>query len=144
MDILSTRCLTNLSGLDDRPLEAFYIQTDGSQHREQDDSLQTDLLALIMFWLSSPVQKCDDIFRHLRGGSGGFLQTGSFRFEGNSEYHGLTILILNKTVKQDASHGNSVSREVRVVIHAFTNFKSSGRVSIASKKGEDVVLDHGQ
>lgn len=53
----------------------------------------------------------------------------------------LTILILDQAVEEDTSHGNGVTGEVRVVVHALANLKSSRRVHVAGEQGEDVVLD---
>lgn len=52
----------------------------------------------------------------------------------------LTILVLNETVEEDTSHGDGIAREEGVVVHAITDFETSRRVAVASKKGENVVL----
>lgn len=51
-----------------------------------------------------------------------------------------TILVFDQTIKEHASHGNSTTREIRVVVHAIANFNTSGRVNVASQKGENIVL----
>ena len=56
---------TNLPVLDYGPLESLDIQTDCCQCREEDDSLQPDLLAFVMLWLSSPVQERNNVLGHL-------------------------------------------------------------------------------
>ena len=55
-------------------------------------------------------------------------------------FYVLTVIVFNQAIKQDAGHGNSIAREVRVVVHAFTNLKASGRISVSRKKRENVVL----
>lgn len=62
---------TDLPGFDDRPLEPFHVETDCSQSREKNDSLETNLLTLIVFRLRCPVKESDNIFRHLGGGGRG-------------------------------------------------------------------------
>ena len=52
----------------------------------------------------------------------------------------LTILVLNETVEENTSHGNGVTREVRVVVHTVTDFETSRRVGVTGKEREDVVL----
>lgn len=61
--------LTNLPGLDDRPLVALDVERNSGQGREQDDSLQAGLLALVVLRLGCPVQERDNVLGHL--GSGG-------------------------------------------------------------------------
>ena len=58
-----------------------------------------------------------------------------------------TVFVLDKPVEEDTRHGDGVAREVGVVVHAFTNLETSGRVPVASEESEDVVLHrsvHGQ
>ena len=66
----SCKVLTDLPGLDVRPLEALDIQADGGEGREQDDSLETRLLSLIVLRLRSPVQEGRNVLGQLRGGCG--------------------------------------------------------------------------
>jgi len=47
--------LTNLAVLDHSPLESLHVDTYSEQCREENHSLQTHLLALIMLRLGSPV-----------------------------------------------------------------------------------------
>lgn len=60
-----TQTLTDFPVLDDGPFEAFDVNADSEQGREQDDSLQTESLALIVLGLGSPVQEGDDVLGHL-------------------------------------------------------------------------------
>ena len=62
---------TNLPGFNVRPLESFHVETDGSQSGEKNDSLETNLLAVVVLRLGCPVEECDDIFCHLGRGGGG-------------------------------------------------------------------------
>lgn len=68
--VFAVGVLTDLSRLDDGPLEALHVQAHGSQSREEDNSLQTNLLPLIVLGLRRPVQERDNILRHLRRCSG--------------------------------------------------------------------------
>lgn len=63
--------LTDLPVLDDSPFETLDVQADQSECREDDDSLNSIFLPLIMLWLCSPAQECRNVFRHLGGGGGG-------------------------------------------------------------------------
>lgn len=64
------------------------------------------------------------------------------RVNGESSMHrnNCTIIIFDQTVEKNASHGDCTTREVRVIIHSFTNFNTSRSIDIASEKREDVVL----
>lgn len=66
----SRTALTNLPRLDHRPLEPFDVQADGGQGGEQDDGLETSLLALVVLGLRGPVQERDDVLGHLGSGCG--------------------------------------------------------------------------
>lgn len=112
----------NLSRLDGCPLEALEPNRQQYETREDDGGLHTHLFTLVVFRLSSPRQEGNNVLGHL--GSGG----------------GSTVLIFNKTVKQNTSHGNSATREVRVVVQTFTDFDTSWGIHVTSKEGEDVVL----
>lgn len=65
------KILTNLPRLDHGPLEALHVQGDRGQRREQDDGLQTGLLALVVLGLCGPVQERHDVLCHLGGGGRG-------------------------------------------------------------------------
>lgn len=62
---------TNFPRLDGRPLEALDVQANRRQCGEEDDSLETDLLPLVVLGLRRPVQEGNNILCHLRrrGGS---------------------------------------------------------------------------
>ena len=51
-----------------------------------------------------------------------------------------TIVKLNESVEENASHGDGVAREVGVVVHAFADLKAGRRVGVTGQQGEDVVL----
>ena len=52
----------------------------------------------------------------------------------------LAIVVLNKTIEQDTGHGDSVAREIWVVVHSLTNLEASWGFSVAGQEGEDVIL----
>lgn len=52
----------------------------------------------------------------------------------------LTILVLHEAVEQNTRHGDSVTREVRVVVHALTDLEPGRRIPVTGKQCEDVVL----
>jgi len=58
--------LTNLPVLDRTPLEALDIYTDGEEGREDNNSFDAVLLALVVLWLGRPAQECNNILSHLR------------------------------------------------------------------------------
>ena len=60
---------TDLSRFDPSPLGTLDVQTDSSQGREENDSLQSNLFAFIMFWFGSPMKESNNILSHLGGGS---------------------------------------------------------------------------
>jgi hypothetical protein len=113
--------IEDLPVLDDGPFESLYLNTDSEQSREQDNGLQTESLALVVLRLCSPVQEGDNIFGHLRCGGGG------------------TVIVLDNAIKQDTSHGDGATREVRVVVHALTDLNTSGRINVTGQEREDVV-----
>ena len=51
-----------------------------------------------------------------------------------------TIIELDETVKEDASHGDGVTREIWVVVHTITDLEACGRVGVTRQQCEDVVL----
>lgn len=51
-----------------------------------------------------------------------------------------TIFILNNAIKENASHGDGTTGEVRVVVHAFTNFDTSRGVNVTGEQSKDVIL----
>lgn len=53
-----------------------------------------------------------------------------------------TVIVFDEAIEEYTCHGDGVTREVRVVVHAVTNFESSRRVSVTSQQREDVVLSH--
>lgn len=57
--------LTNLPVLDHVPLEALHIYAQGRQRGEEDDSLDTDLFAFVMFRFSCPTQEIGNVLGHL-------------------------------------------------------------------------------
>jgi hypothetical protein len=133
--------LTDLPVLDDSPLEALDIQADQSECREDDDSLNSVFLPFIMLRLCSPAQEGRDVFCHLGGGSGGTCDIPllSYDWQGR-QYVLLTIIILYQTVKQNTCHGYSAAREVRIVVHALSNFDPGRGIHVTSQNGEHVVL----
>jgi hypothetical protein len=60
--------------------------------------------------------------------------------ESSMHRNNCTIIIFDQTIEKNASHGDSTTREVRVIIHSFTNFNTSRSIDIASEKREDVIL----
>ena len=58
--------LTHLPVLDHGPLEALHIYAQSCQCREEDDGLDANLLALIVFGFSRPAQESCDVLGHLR------------------------------------------------------------------------------
>lgn len=52
----------------------------------------------------------------------------------------LTIVVLHEAVEQDTRHGDSVTREVGIVVHALTNLEPSRGIPVTGKQCEDVVL----
>ena len=42
-----------------------------------------------------------------------------------------TVFILDKSVEQNTRHGDSIAREVPVVVHAVANLEACGRIGIA-------------
>lgn len=55
-----------------------------------------------------------------------------------------TIVILDKTVKQHTSHGNSTTGEVGVIVHAIPNLNTRRRVHVTGQERKHVVLHHMQ
>lgn len=55
----------------------------------------------------------------------------------------LTILVLNQAIEQDTGHRDSSTREVRIVVHALSDFNASRGVNVAGEERENVVLDKG-
>jgi hypothetical protein len=113
---------TNFPVLDDAPLEPLHVEADSAERGENDDGLDTSLLPLVVFGLGSPGKELDNVLGHLRGGSGG------------------SILVFYNTVEKNTGHRDSSTGEVRVVVHALTNFDTSRRVNVTRQKREDVVL----
>ena len=60
---------TDLSRFHSGPLCTLDVQTNGSQRREQNNSLESNLLAFIVLWFGSPMEECDHVFGHLGGRS---------------------------------------------------------------------------
>jgi len=89
MALVHRRVVKDLPVFDRSPFEALDVDAESEKSGEQDNSLDSILLPLVMFRLSCPVQEGGDIFRHLRRGSGG------------------TIIILDNAIKQYSSHGDS-------------------------------------
>lgn len=114
--------LTDLPAFDVRPLVAFDIQRDSSKSREQDDGLDTSLLALVVFGLSRPVKESDNILGHLGCCSGS------------------AVWVLDELVEEHTSHGDGVTREVSIVVHAVTDLEARRGVGVAGKEREDVIL----
>ena len=114
--------LTDLPAFDVRPLVAFDIQRDSSKSREQDDGLDTSLLALVVFGLSRPVKESDNILRHLGCCSGS------------------AVWVLDELVEEHTSHGDGVTMEVSIVVHTVTDFETSRRITVSSEEGKDIVL----
>lgn len=114
--------LTNLPALNVRPLVTLDVQGDGSESREQNDGLDTSLLALVVLGLGGPVKEGNHVLGHLGRRGGG------------------AIVKLDETVEENTGHGDGVTREVSVVVHALTDFETSRGVGVTSEKGEDVIL----
>jgi len=53
-----------------------------------------------------------------------------------------TIVVFDKAVEENAGHRDSTAGEERIVVHAFTDFDTSGGVDVTSEKREDVVLPY--
>ena len=51
-----------------------------------------------------------------------------------------TVIVLNETVEENTSHGNSVTREVRVIVHTITNLEARRGVAVTGKEREYIVL----
>ena len=51
-----------------------------------------------------------------------------------------TIIVLHQSVEQNAGHGDGTTREVWVVVHAFSDFNSGRWVNVSSKQRKDIVL----
>jgi hypothetical protein len=117
------------------------LNADSEQSREQDDSLQTEFLAFVMLRLCSPVQERDDVLCHLRRGGGGAYGWLISTTQATSSTAGpLTVIVLNKAIEQDTSHGDGTTGEVRVVVHAIADLNTGGRIHVTGQKREDVVL----
>ncbi len=114
--------LTNLPALDVRPLVTLDVQRDGSESREQNNGLDTSLLALVVLGFGRPIEEGNHVLGHLGCRGGG------------------AVVKLDETVKEDTGHGDGVTREVRIVVHALTDFETSRGVGVTSEEGEDVVL----
>ena len=56
---------TDLPILDHTPLEALHIYAYGRQRGEEDDGLDTNLLAFIVLRLSRPAQESSNVLGHL-------------------------------------------------------------------------------
>ena len=117
--------LTDLAGLDRCPLEALDVDGDRGECGEEDDGLDTSLLALVVLRLGCPVQERDDVLRELRGRRRG------------------AVLVLDEAVEDDTGHGDGATGEVRVVVHALTDLDTSGRVDVAGQERVDVILELG-
>ena len=52
----------------------------------------------------------------------------------------LAIVVLNKTIEQDTGHGDSVAREIWVVVHSLTDLETGRRIPVPGQEREDVVL----
>lgn len=103
-----------------------HIPLDPNAHGEQNTANGHDLpahaLALVHLGLSGPVEELDNILGHLRGGGSG------------------AVLVLDKAVVKDTSHGNTGTGEVRVEVEARGDDGASrGLLRVTGKKGEDVV-----
>ena len=55
----------------------------------------------------------------------------------------LTILVLDQAVEEYTCHGDGITREVWVVVHALTDLETSRRVPVTGEEGEDVILTDG-
>lgn len=111
----------DLPVLNDGPLELLDVDADEEHGRHEDDGLDTDLLSLVVLWLSSPVEEHADVLGHLRGCSRG------------------AVLVLNETVEQDTGHSKGTTGEVRVVVQALSNLDTRWWVDVASEQREQVV-----
>lgn len=111
-----------LSVLDGRPLELFEVDRKSEKGRNDNDSLETKLLSVVVLGLSSPGEEGRHILGHLGGGGRG------------------AVLVLNNTVEQSSGHSDSSTGEVGVVVHARGELNTGGGlVGVTGKKGEDVV-----
>jgi len=121
MVFANRRSVQYLSRLDPSPLRTLDVQADSSQGREENDSLQSNLFALIMLWFSSPMEESDDILGHLRGRCRS------------------TVLVLDQSVKKDTCHGYSATGEEWIIVHSVADFNAGRGVDVASEKREDVI-----
>lgn len=55
------------------------------------------------------------------------------RYQGGGKEKGRTIRILDDTIVEDTSHGNSTAREVGVVVKALSDLNTSGSIDVTSE-----------
>ena len=112
-------CKFDIGTSDSLPLDP---NGDDEKGASDGHDLPAHLLAIVSLGLSSPVQELDDVLGHLRG-SGGSL-----------------VVILDETVVEDTSHGNTGTGEVRVEVQAlWYDGASWGLLGVTGKEGKDVV-----
>jgi len=59
------------------------------------------------------------------------------RQRGNEKQPGAhAIVVFNKAIEEHPWHGDAAAGEIRIVVHPFTHFDTSGRIDIAGKERE--------
>jgi hypothetical protein len=126
VDHLYLLYIVSISGLGYTFMVIRVAPLDPNAHGEQNTANGHDLpahaLTLVHLGLGSPVEELNNVLGHLRGGGRG------------------TVLVLDKTVIKNTSHGDTGTGEVRVEVEARGNNSARRRLlRVTGKKGEDVV-----
>lgn len=93
----------DLPGLDWGPLVTLDPDADGEETRQEGNSLDTHLLAVVHLGLGGPVQELNNVLGHLGGGSGG------------------AVLVLDDTVEEDTAHGDTYNITFRLEMSTEPN-----------------------
>lgn len=95
---------------------------DGEQNAANGHDLPAHALTLVHLRLGGPVKELDNILGHLGGGGRG------------------AVLVLDKTVVENTSHGDTGAGEVRVEVEAGGNDGARrGLLGVTGQKREDIV-----
>ena len=109
----------SFSDVQDIPLDP---NADGEQNAANGHDLPAHALALVHLGLGGPVKELDNILGHLGGGGRG------------------AVLVLDKTVVENTSHGDTGAGEVRVEVEAGGNDGARrGLLGVTGQKREDIV-----
>lgn len=112
----------NLSVLNWSPLELLDPDGNEVEGGGNDQGLDTQSLSFVVFWFRGPVEEGGNILGHLGGGGRG------------------TVFVFNQVIKQNSTHGNGTTWEVRVVVGAWWQLDTGRRlVRVTSQQGEDVI-----